>query len=164
MRKMAKVVINTHCVILTLACKHFWLPMPLLTQRHIQNIESAVLLGLLGLPSFKNEEFTEWRETCKGRKLSRNLGAWRLLAWQKRTIRESFLHKNRIFHQFEKFFFLKSFPIYSTSFLVKYPLDSQVAHLVSKCLGFILIVQYLIYVMWKLEMVNRRTNFTYGNT
>ena len=33
-------------------------------------------------------------------------------AWQKRAIRESFLHENRIFHQFVKVFFLKSVLLY----------------------------------------------------
>ena len=35
--------------------------------------------------------------------------AWRFLAWNKQTIRESFLHENRIFRQFVQVFFLKSF-------------------------------------------------------
>ena len=37
-------------------------------------------------------------------------GAWRPLEQQKRAIRESFLRKNRIFHQFAKVLSLESFP------------------------------------------------------
>ena len=38
--------------------------------------------------------------------------AWRLLARQKRAIRESFLREKRIFHQFAKVFSHESFPLY----------------------------------------------------
>ena len=64
-----------------------------------------------------------------GRKLSRilrfcgysrkfspwNLGVWCPLAWHKQAIRKSFLHENRIFHQFAKAFSLESFPLYGGS-------------------------------------------------
>ena len=61
----------------------------------------------------------------QGRKLSRmvlwlwakvfsaKFGAWHLLAWQKRAIRESFLHENCIFHKLV--FSLESFPLYGKS-------------------------------------------------
>ena len=36
------------------------------------------------------------------------------LVWQKQAIHESFLHKNRTFYQFVKFFSLESFPLYGS--------------------------------------------------
>ena len=45
----------------------------------------------------------------------RNLGAWCPLARHERAIHKSFLRENRIFHQFAKVFFLKSFPLYGTT-------------------------------------------------
>ena len=41
----------------------------------------------------------------------RNLELWCPLVQQKRAICESFLHENRIFHQFAKVFSLRSFPL-----------------------------------------------------
>ena len=47
------------------------------------------------------------------RKLSlQNLGVWHPLVRLKRAIRENFLCKNCIFHQFMKVYSLESFPIY----------------------------------------------------
>ena len=45
----------------------------------------------------------------------RNLRAWRSFGAAKQAICESFLCKNRIFHQFVKVFSLESFPLYSKS-------------------------------------------------
>ena len=47
----------------------------------------------------------------------RNFGEWHPLAWQKCAIRESFLRKNRIFHQFAKVFSLESSPLYGSCFV-----------------------------------------------
>ena len=40
------------------------------------------------------------------------LGVWHPLARHKRTIRESILRENHIFHQFTKVFLLENFPLY----------------------------------------------------
>ena len=45
---------------------------------------------------------------------STNFGACYPLVQQKRPIRESFLRKYHIFHQFAKVFSLKSFPLYGS--------------------------------------------------
>ena len=44
---------------------------------------------------------------------SMKFGAWCSLVRPKRAMRESFLRKNRIFHQFAKVFSFESFPLYS---------------------------------------------------
>ena len=44
---------------------------------------------------------------------SAKFGAWHLLAWQERAIRESFFHENCIFHKLV--FSLESFPLYGKS-------------------------------------------------
>ena len=49
---------------------------------------------------------------------STKFGAWHPLVWQKRAIRESFLHENHTFHQFEKVFSLESFPLCSSPWTV----------------------------------------------
>jgi len=78
-------------------------------------------------PAFQHtHKYYRIAENFRGRKLLRisrfcgylwkfspqNWGAWCPLAQQKRAIRESFLHENRIFHQFAKVFSLESFPLY----------------------------------------------------
>ena len=53
----------------------------------------------------------------------RNLEAWHPL---KQAIRESFLHENRILHQFARVFFLKSFPLYGST-------QNLLAHMIHEC-------------------------------
>ena len=80
-----------------------------------------------GRPFYEHKTMTyRIAENFQGRKLSRisrfcgylrkfslrNLGAWHPLTPYKRVICKSFLRENRIFHQFAKVFFLKSFPLY----------------------------------------------------
>ena len=61
-----------------------------------------------------------WFCGCSRKFSLQNLGVWHLLAWHKRAIRESFLCKNHIFHQFVKVFSLESLPLYGTKYGISY--------------------------------------------
>ena len=71
---------------------------------HTKSLKISQVTCTNNISLYSVSSTSEWTVLlCIRESFLREFGAWRFLAWQKRAIRESFLHENRIFTNLQKF-------------------------------------------------------------